>query len=189
MFPPRPTELLHLLLKGEIREGDFVIDATSGNGHDTLFLAHAVGRTGAVLTVDIQSDALESTAARLRDAGCDSRVEYQLGCHSRLDEFAKERRPRAVIFNLGYLPGGDHDVTTQTESTLQAIQAAARILSPGGILAVICYPGHDSGAAEAQAVENFLPSLAGHRTACYKMIGTEKPAPFLLLSQKAASVS
>jgi 16S rRNA C1402 N4-methylase RsmH len=185
MFPPRPTELLHLLLKSEIAAGDFVIDATAGNGHDTAFLAKVAGETGKVLAIDVQAQAIESTAARLESEGLRDRVKLHHGCHTNLADFAGGKSPTAIIFNLGYLPGGDHGVITRTENTLQALEAASEILRPAGILAVICYPGHDGGGEEAAAVEDFIASLATHRTARYGMLAAEKPAPFLLLSRKS----
>lgn len=185
MFPPRPTELLHLLLKNEIAAGDFTIDATAGNGHDTVFLAKAVGSTGKVLAIDIQPQAIESTTARLEIEGLLNRVILKLGCHADLAEFAGGKNPSAIIFNLGYLPGADRGIMTRKKITLKALASAAEILSPGGVLAVICYPGHEGGDEEASAVEAFITSRAAHRTARYGMLATEKPAPFLLLSRKS----
>lgn len=184
MFPPRPTELLHVLLKGEIVTGDFVIDATAGNGHDTVFLARAVGAAGRVVAIDIQQQALISTAVRLESEGLRERVVLHCGCHSDLAEIAGSDRPRAIVFNLGYLPGGDHDIITQTKNTVKALAAASDILMPGGVLAVVCYPGHDGGDEEAAAVEVFITSLKAQRTARYSLISKEKPMPFLLLSKK-----
>ena len=185
MFPPRPTELLHLLLKSEIAAGDFAIDATAGNGHDTAFLAHIVGETGKVLAIDVQAQAIESTSARLESEGLRDRVKMHHGCHADLANLAGGKSPSAIIFNLGYLPGGDHGMITHRENTLKALAAASEILVPGGVLAVICYPGHNGGAEEAAAVEAFIATLAAHRTARYGMLATEKPAPFLLLSRKS----
>jgi predicted methyltransferase len=184
MFPPRPTELLHLLLKGGIAAGDFAIDATAGNGHDTVFLARAVGENGRVLAIDIQEQAIASTAARLENEGLRYRVRLHRGCHADLAEIAGAESPRAIVFNLGYLPGGDHGLITRTESTLKALAAAWEILAPGGALAVVCYPGHEGGDREAAAAVDFIASLPASRTARYGMISTEKPAPFLLLSRK-----
>jgi 16S rRNA C1402 N4-methylase RsmH len=184
MFPPRPTELLHLLLKSEITLGDFVIDATAGNGHDTIFLAKAVGQTGQVLAIDIQPQAITSTEKRLENERMQSRVDLQLANHADLTLIAHGRVPRVILFNLGYLPGSDHGLITQTKSTLVALAAAVEILKPGGILAVICYPGHLGGDDESIAAEALITSLPQHRTARYSMLSTEKPAPFLLISQK-----
>jgi len=185
MFPPHPTELLHLLLKSEIAAGDFVIDATAGNGHDTAFLANIVGETGKVLAIDVQAQAIESTAARLESEGLRDRVKLHHGCHVNLADLARGKSPSAIIFNLGYLPGGDHGIITHRENTLKALDAASEILRPAGILAVICYLGHHGGGEEAAAVVGFFASLASHRTARYGMLAAEKPAPFLLLSRKS----
>lgn len=171
-------------MKSEIAAGDFAIDATAGNGHDTVFLAGAVGESGKVLAIDIQEQAILSTAARLESEGLRDRVKLHLGCHSELAKTVGEQSPRAIVFNLGYLPGGDHELITRTEKTLKALSVAAEILIPGGILAIVCYPGHQGGCEEAAAVEAFIASLPRHRTARYGMLATEKPAPFLLLSRK-----
>lgn len=184
MFPPRPTELLHTLLRERIAHGDLVIDATAGNGHDTLFLAEAVGAAGKVIAIDIQEEAISATRKRLAEASLLDRVSLHCGSHVDLRELAGEASPSAIVFNLGYLPGGNRSVITRTEETLAAISASTEILRPGGTLAVVCYPGHSGGDSEAAAVEDFISSFAGLRTARYGMLGTEKPAPFLLICAK-----
>lgn len=45
------------LLKMAAGEGDIVVDATMGNGHDTQFLAELVGENGHVYAFDIQESA------------------------------------------------------------------------------------------------------------------------------------
>ena len=64
LFPPRPTDLAHTILREAIRPGDTVIDATAGNGHDTVFLAEIVGSNGRVLAFDIQASAIEAARTR-----------------------------------------------------------------------------------------------------------------------------
>lgn len=66
---------------------------------------------------------------------------------------------KAVMFNLGYLPGSDHAVKTVKEETVPAVQAASELLLPSGVLTVMCYPGHEGGREECEAVEEFLESL------------------------------
>jgi hypothetical protein len=94
----------------------------------------------------------------------------------------------AVRFNLGYLPGDDHQLTTESAETLLALDAAALVLKPGGVLSVVCYPGHEAGAGESAAVEAWMASRAGSgwRIAKYSMLGTLRPAPFLLVAAKTA---
>ncbi len=184
MFPPHPTELLHLLLGGEISAGDFVIDATAGNGHDTCFLAKCVGAEGKVLAIDIQPQAIASTRARLESEGLSERVTLHLGSHVDIAEACGGECPHLIAFNLGYLPGGDRAIVTRTEETLAAIGSAADLLRPGGMLAVVCYTGHDGAGDEAEAVVGFFTSLEGHRVGRYGMIATPSASPFLLISRK-----
>jgi ubiquinone/menaquinone biosynthesis C-methylase UbiE len=163
-----------------------VIDATAGNGHDTVFLAECVGETGKVLAFDIQEAALVSARSRVEEAGFSGRVDFLQESHTEMEAFAVADSVAVVMFNLGYLPGENHDLTTESTSTLTALGAAAHLLKPGGVLSVICYPGHAAGAAEAVAVETWLSASAARnwRIAKYAAIGTRRPAPFLLLARK-----
>jgi predicted methyltransferase len=186
MTPPRPTELAHDFLRSVIQSGDTVIDATAGNGHDTLMLARCVGESGRVLAFDIQAAAIDACRHRLHLAGLLERVSLHLACHSGLAGFADPASVAAVVFNLGYLPGEDHQLTTLAATTLQAIDAAITLLKPGGLLSVLCYPGHAAGATETIAVEQHLATLpeSGWRVAKYSIFGTLKPAPCLFIARK-----
>lgn len=185
-IPPRPTDLLHQLLSQALREGDTVVDATAGNGHDTLFLARAVGTKGKVIAFDVQQKAIDATAKRLKDGECDTQVTLVHNSHGRMLEHVERGSAAAVVFNLGYLPGEDHGLTTTTVETLGALGLAIQTLRPGGALAVVCYPGHPEGAVEAREVEEWLTLLPphGYRVAKYQPLGTRNPAPFLLLASR-----
>lgn len=187
LFPPRPTALVQEILKPMIREGDLAIDATAGNGHDTLFLAGCVGTAGKVLAFDVQAAALASARTRLESASLAERVEFFLESHAAMGRHAAAGSVAVVMFNLGYLPGENHDLTTESNETLTALAAAVDLIKPGGVLSVVCYSGHPAGAAEAVAVESWMTALAAHgwRIAKYGAIGTRRPAPFLLLAAKA----
>lgn len=184
MFPPRPTSLAWTLLRGSIHDGDLAIDATAGNGHDTVFLAECVGQNGRVLAFDVQPAAIRSASERVEAAGFSPRVELHQESHAVMATHAKPGSVAAVMFNLGYLPGEDHQLTTESTETLAALDAAALVLKPGGILSVVCYPGHDAGAGESVAVEQWMNtrSADGWRAARYSMLGTRSPAPFLFVA-------
>lgn len=186
MFPPRPTALVQQILREILREGDLVIDATAGNGHDTLFLADCVGSSGRVLAFDVQAAAITSARAKVEQTGFAERVDFFQESHEHMESHAVKDSVAAIMFNLGYLPGDDHALTTETATTLAALEAAVRLLKPDGILSVVCYPGHTSGVLEAGAVENWMTSQAtkGWRIAKYGAIATRRPAPFLLLAQR-----
>lgn len=81
------VELLRELLAREPLAGARVIDATAGNGHDTEFLARAVGEAGEVLAIDLQPAALEATLKRLgEDPGLARRVRVIQGDHAHLGQ-------------------------------------------------------------------------------------------------------
>ena len=185
LSPPRPTALAQEILRPLIRPGDLVIDATAGNGYDTVFLAECVGPTGKVLAFDVQEAALASARARVGETRC---VEFFHESHGKMADHAAGESVAVVMFILGYLPGDDHQLTTQSAETLVALEAAVRLIKLGGALSVICYPGHPAGAAEAEAVERWLTAQAadGWRIARYGAVGTRRPAPFLLLAGKGS---
>ncbi len=136
--------LAHFFLKERLRPGDSVVDATCGNGQDTLFLAGSVGSAGHIWAFDIQAEALAMTGEKLAAAGFESRVRLVQAGHERLAEFVKEPL-HAVIFNLGYLPTGDREIVTTAETTIAALQQAKALLLPGGFILVAVYTGHAGG--------------------------------------------
>lgn len=148
------TELAHKIVRRVVKAGDLVVDATAGNGLDTVFLAGLVGGRGKVLAIDIQSEAIQTTAARVRELLLSERVSVHQESHAKLGERLTgcEGTVAAVMFNLGYLPGGDKAVITEPGSTLQALKAAVKILRPQGVVTVIAYRGHDGGRDEAGTV-------------------------------------
>ena len=136
-----------------------MIDATVGNGYDTLFMAEWGGPDARVLGIDLQAEALESAHHRLKEAGLENRVKLVQGNHADLAAYVPEDWVATVdliMFNLGYLPGGDKTMTTCESSTLAALVAARSILRPGGYLSVIAYQGHPGGAEEAEAVSRWF---------------------------------
>jgi predicted methyltransferase len=158
----RLTQQVHQILQDAVREGSTVIDATAGNGYDTLFLAQRVGPSGKVIAIDIQPAAIESTRSRLEVANADSQCELIEGDHAQvLHELTEEQAGSvaAITFNLGYLPGSDKSLTTSSASTLRALDAAGQLLSAGGVLLVTAYRGHQGGLSEARAVESWMQQL------------------------------
>lgn len=146
------------VLRQVIQPGDTVIDATLGNGHDTLMLAELVGESGRVIGFDIQPDAVERTRQRLDEAGMLSRCTLFAKGHETLEQCVLEP-VRTVTFNLGWLPGGDKRVTTHWSTTELALTAALRLLMKGGVCTICAYPGHAAGDEERRALLDFLSAL------------------------------
>lgn len=158
---PPLTEQAHQIVGEVVLPGDVAIDATAGNGHDTVFLAGRVGATGRVYSLDIQAEAIEKTRARLLAADL-ANVELIQRDHAGLADLVPTQLRgsiRAIVFNLGFLPGGDKSIITRVGSTVKAIRSALDILMPGGVLTVIAYPGHPGGAEEAASVAEMLQQL------------------------------
>ena len=147
------------ILRRTVRDGDAVVDATMGNGHDTLFLCSLVGETGKVYAFDIQPDAVEKTWERLSEAGMACRAVLFNTGHEHMAELVP-CLVRAAVFNLGWLPGGDHGITTRTETTLRAVNQALELLLPMGVLVLCAYPGHEEGGRELEALERFFTGLS-----------------------------
>ena len=162
--------------------GDRAIDATAGNGHDTLFLANTVGTTGKVIAFDIQDTAIDATAARTSEH---PQVElYCLG-HEEMGRIVT-RSVHAVMFNLGYLPSGDKSLITRKETTLQALQAALDLLDSGGLITVALYRGHEGGMEESDAVEAWASRLDQNDfyAASYQFLNLRNSPPSLLTIER-----
>ncbi len=159
-----PIRLNHSYLSKFIQPGDWVIDATCGNGKDTLMLAELVGAEGCVFAYDIQSVAITLTKNLISEQQVKSTVKYYCESHERFHKVEAElmKEPscsiKSVVYNLGYLPGSDHEVTTEFESTIRSMQSGLQLLSHQGVLSVMCYLGHDQG-KEYKKVRTFLSEL------------------------------
>jgi predicted methyltransferase len=152
----------HLAVAAVVEPGDIVIDATVGNGHDTLFLATQVGVSGKVYGFDIQAAALDSAYQRLQQAGQTAPVSLYHAGHEVMAMLLPESaagRVKAVMFNLGYLPGGDKQRTTAASTTLAALQAALSLLAPGGVISLLAYTGHPGGREETEQLKALLVHL------------------------------
>lgn len=164
MTPPSPplTGQARALLEAAIHPGDLAIDATCGMGRDTVILARAVGPLGKVLAIDLQEIAVKATAGALAVENLAGRVVAIRASHGDLDQLVPadwKGRVGAITFNLGYLPGGDHGITTSWRETRRALMVAPGLLRPGGVLTVIAYTGHPGGADEKEGVERELRLL------------------------------
>ncbi len=152
------TEYCHHFLEEYISEGDCCIDATAGNGNDTEFLCQRAGKTGKVYAFDIQKEAIEHTRSRLAEAGISDRAELILDGHEHMAEYVSGE-VKAVVFNFGYLPGGNHAIATRSETSLEAVRQAMDLLQVGGILNLCIYSGKDTGFEEKEALLSFLKGL------------------------------
>lgn len=173
-----------------VERGEVVVDATAGGGVDTLMLAQLVGPKGCVHAFDIQQDALKKTARRLADF----QEPHKLGevklihdSHAKLSDYV-HTPIAAIMFNLGYFPGGDESIITQPDSTIQALEQGLMLLRTGGIMTCTLYPGHTGGDTEAEIVEQWASKLPHELAHCVLYRQPQRPdAPYLIAVERKAA--
>jgi len=161
--------------KGLLKKGDLVIDATCGNGHDTLYLAGICS----VIGLDIQDRAIRNTEILLKKHQKKGAL-YRLS-HTDIDTLLLPHAPRLIVYNLGYLPQGDKSITTRTETTLESVTKGLKLVAPTGALSITCYPGHEEGQREEKALEEWAATLPSHQwSVCYhKWINRPRSPSFI----------
>ncbi|WP_138295912.1 MULTISPECIES: class I SAM-dependent methyltransferase [unclassified Clostridium] len=157
-LPESARALSHWAISQVVKPGEQVVDATAGNGYDTLFLAKQVGELGRVFSFDVQQLALTRTREKLEEQALDGRCQLILDSHEHLTRHV-QAPVAACMFNLGYLPAGDRAVKTLWPSTQKAIVSALSLLRPGGRVSICAYPGHTEGRQEAEALTEWLKTL------------------------------
>ena len=175
----------HLLLKQYISLDDVVVDATMGNGYDTLFLSRICKK---VYAFDIQEKAVIETKKKLFEHQIEN-VELVLDTHEHINQYVTHYK--AIIFNLGYLPHGDKSITTRTESTIPAITTTLPHLLLDGFMQLVVYTGHAEGKNESKSLEAFLSGLDSEK---YKVIKVELPyqdnnPPYIFMIHKVKDES
>lgn len=181
-------QIAHCLLKEKLCTASCVVDATAGNGNDTRYLAENSPAYAKIYAFDIQESALEATRRTLLNANLSGKVKLILDNHANIDAHVLDK-VEIVVFNLGYLPGGDHAVTTVAETTRVAVEKAVNLLALNGLAAIVSYPGHDSGALEDQCLGAYVKTLPpkNFTVGCYRMINHAKTSPALYIIEKVRS--
>ncbi len=168
----------HLLMSRVVKSGDLVVDATAGNGHDTVFLAKLVGEKGTVFSIDIQQQAITKTKENLIKNELLERTRLIQDGHENIASYINDKIS-AAMFNLGYLPGSNHQVITKPETTIEALKGILTLLVPNGLITLVIYTGHPGGEREWSQLENYLCSLntKDYQVLLYKFLSQQK-SPF-----------
>ena len=185
-----PVHISHWWLGEYLKPGMIAVDATAGNGHDTLFLANRVGPSGKVFAFDIQDKALKATSELLKQHGLADRVELVAAGHEHLLEYV--RQPiNAVVFNLGYLPGGDKTIITRPETTVEALKGGLELLVPGGLIVLTVYTGHPGGLNEWESLKELIVQLPKDKWHVVQLtfLNRSKILPFNIGIQKLGNFS
>lgn len=157
----RVTQLASVLMQSHLNEGDTAVDATAGTGEDTCMMAESVGKKGKVIAFDIQKQALELTEEKLKARGLREQVILLNAGHETMrnqEAVLTADNIRGIMFNLGYLPGGNETVCTQSATSLEAIRSGLDLLAKGGLMTICIYP-HPAGYAEGMDIESYLSTV------------------------------
>lgn len=169
MILPTVVEWSHWIVARVLGPGDCALDATVGHGHDLVMMAQRVGASGCVIGCDIQQRAIDSARANAESKGVADRVRLHLESHEHLDRIAAAEGIgsfRAIMYNLGYLPGGDKSIRTRIETTIPSLGKALGLLAAGGVMTIVSYRGHEGGAEEAEAIVRWCRKLPPHLYEC-----------------------
>ncbi len=183
-------DLAHSYWSKLVQQGDVVIDATCGNGHDTLFLCKLAitEEKGKVYAIDNQSIAIQSTQTVLQKELNQQRYDRVVFLHQDHSHFPFSIVPESIkliVYNLGYLPGENKKWTTLTETTMKSILEAQKLIQPGGGISITCYPGHLEGEKELEAIVKYSANLSPKEWSCSQHLWLNRHrSPTLLFFQK-----
>lgn len=161
--------LAHRFWAEHLRAGGSVVDATCGNGRDLTYLAELIFPPAEanfpvfkLFAYDVQEAALRSARERASASLSDNQaaqIRYLQRCHSQIGRAEASTPIALIVYNLGYLPGGDKTLTTKSETTALSLRRASELLMPSGALSIMCYPRHEEGHREWRAVRAWLQNL------------------------------
>jgi len=179
----RVLDYSHELLERSVLPGETVVDGTAGNGHDTFFLSKLVGQNGRVLSFDIQEQAIENTNDLLVQNHVENVTLIQ-DSHAELPWYMPEgvEEIGGAIFNLGYLPGSDKSIVTESQSTVEAVKHLMTRMKKNGLIVLVVYHGHEGGEQERDEVLKYVSRLdqKQYRVLRYGFINQVNNPPFIL---------
>lgn len=175
------SSLTHDIIKNYGIKFDVALDCTLGNGNDTKFLE---GIFKKVYSFDIQKECIDNYK---RESDC-NKVTLILDSHEKIKQYIKSEKLDAVMFNLGFLPGGDKNITTEGSSSLKAIEDSLDLLIDGGLMTIACYIGHEKGKEEYELIKNFLCNIDKSKYGVmeHNFLNRSSVAPRLIVVEKKA---
>lgn len=171
------SDLSHNIIDNFVINKNVAIDATLGNGYDTDFLSLKFNK---VFSFEIQKISCDSYKEKSRD-----NVKIINDSHHLFDNYIKEEVD-CIMYNLGFLPGGNKEITTKHETTLKSINDGLKLLKSGGIMTICIYKGHTEGKREESCIIDFVKSLPKNTygVMCHSYINRTETAPLLLVIEK-----
>lgn len=152
------VEFSHWIFKNFIENNTIFVDATCGNGNDTLFLKELIDSKGKIFAFDIQKNAIEITKNKFKNQDYNFDIEFINDGHENIDYYI-DQKVDGIIYNLGFLPGSDKHIKTTKDTTIKSLKRSIEILAEGGLIVLVLYSEHEGGSIETKAVLNFASNL------------------------------
>lgn len=166
-------KISHQFLEQHLKSGNLCIDATVGRGKDTSFLCSLVGESGKVVGFDIQQEALDSATLWLQEHH--QSAELILDSHSNMEHYFQPESVDGIVFNFGWLPGGNHKIFTTPKTSIPAIESGLRLLKKGGVMSLCLYYGRDCGYEEKNTLLDFFSTIDSSRYTVLVVSFTNRP--------------
>lgn len=173
----RVTDLVKIIIDQK-KDAKIAADMTVGRGNDSKYILDKT-EVEKLYGFDIQKEA-ELEARKL--IGKDSRFIFHLQSHEKVDEYIKEGLD-LVVFNLGYLPGGNKEITTNYKSTIKSLEKTLGLMNPDGLIILTIYPGHPAGKIESEKIEEYLAKIDPKKYAVMKLAYQNRPnnPPYIMV--------
>lgn len=183
------VEFSHWILNNYLENNKVLIDATCGNGKDTLFLADKLDNDGKLYAFDIQEKAIKNTKSIIEENNYNIQIDYINDGHENIDNYVDEEID-GIIYNLGFLPGSDKDIKTKKDTTIESLKKSLDFLVEGGLIVVVIYSEHEGGREEKEAVLNFSEKLdyKKYNVLHYHFINQKKTPPEVIAIKKRNGV-
>ena len=170
------SDLSHYIIKNFLENKNLAIDATLGNGYDTDFLADTFKK---VYSFDIQKEACDSYKVN------DRNIVVINDSHHLFKNYISENVD-CIMYNLGFLPGGNKEITTLHNTSLESIKVGLELLNSGGIMTICIYRGHDEGKIEETCILEYLKTLPKnvYGVMVHSYLNRQNISPLLVIIEK-----
>ncbi len=157
---------------------NIAIDATLGNGYDTDFLSKKFTK---VYSFEIQEEACRNYSERKN-----KNVIVINNSHHLLKRYITEESVDCIMYNLGFLPGGNKEITTMSETSLSSIIEGLKLLNHGGLMTICLYRGHDEGKEEGNVIIPYLKELPKSKFGVmyHEFLNRSDDAPILIVIER-----
>lgn len=171
------SKLSHHIVKNFCINFNIAVDATLGNGYDSDFLSENFTK---VYAFDIQKCAVDGYKEKNIGNVClinDSHENFSKYINEKVD---------CIMYNLGFLPGGDKKVTTRWESTLKSLEDGLNIIDRGALVSIALYRGHEEGKKEEEVVINYVKNLPKNKygVMIHSFVNRDNNPPILIIIEK-----